>query len=149
MIKTRFFLSKWCHLYISFWLLKIKCTKQTKFESRIRRDYSFICERLHQLRNREETLQKYFSGCYQDIRGKKCEYFVDLKYKRLYSKLQIRDMARKNRRIGAESVPLMHCVIFNLYFKNKLKTIRMQVLLFLCKGIQKSEVRLQCICNKN
>lgn len=49
-IKTIFFLSKWCHLCTTFWLLKIWCTKQNKFESRIRRDYCFMCERVYYFR---------------------------------------------------------------------------------------------------
>lgn len=47
---------------------------------------------------------------------------MDLKCKRSCSKLHIRDLGKKEKRIGAEPVPLMLCAIFNLNFKQQTTT---------------------------
>lgn len=84
-----------------------------------------------------------------DIRGQKGEHFVDLEYKRSCSKLQIRDLGKKENRTGAEPVPLMLCASFKFNLEEQTTNNKNVKFLPLCKGIRKSEVSLQCICNKN
>lgn len=45
--------------------------------------------------------------------------FTNLRYERSCSKVQIRDLGKKENGIGAEPVHLMLCAIFNLIFKQQ------------------------------